>query len=126
MLNIYAHQTAALAFCEHKAYYALLMEQGTGKTLVEILDTVRRYRAGAIAAVLVLAPNGVQTNWLRVERTGALAGEVVNILPPDVALVGAHWASHGHKAQQAAQLERKGLWGVAGFERPSAHRKARL
>lgn len=60
----YAHQLRALAWARAREHYALLMEQGTGKTPVEIHDALARWGAGEIDSVLVLAPNGVHANWV--------------------------------------------------------------
>lgn len=57
------HQHTALAFIKSKNYYALLMEQGTGKTPVEINDSAQRWGRGEMDGMLVMAPSGVHTNW---------------------------------------------------------------
>jgi len=62
--KLFKHQGEALHFSEDKKYYALLMEQGTGKTATVIFDIARRYEAGEINSVIVFAPNGVHTNWV--------------------------------------------------------------
>jgi SNF2 family DNA or RNA helicase len=64
---LYQHQQQALDFIGERKFYGLLMEQRTGKTAVEILDAARRFLRGEIDALLVCAPNGVQTNWVRKE-----------------------------------------------------------
>jgi len=48
-------------------YYALGAEQGTGKTWMLLNDAERQWTAGRITGVLVVAPNGVHTNWIRRE-----------------------------------------------------------
>lgn len=62
-----AHQLEALDKLRNRTEYALLMEQGTGKTWCLLADAERLYEEGEIDAVLVLAPNGVHTNWVRRE-----------------------------------------------------------
>jgi hypothetical protein len=63
------HQSAATAAAlEHfrivGAYFAWLMEQGTGKTRT-IIDTAEAlFLAQIIEALLVVAPNGVHRNWI--------------------------------------------------------------
>lgn len=57
------HQLRALRLCEGREYFALFMEQGTGKTWTLLADAERAYAAGKIDALFVLAPNGVHTNW---------------------------------------------------------------
>lgn len=61
------HQIIALRKLSDRTAYALLMEQGTGKTWTLLADAERLYAAGTIDAVLVLAPNGVHTNWIKRE-----------------------------------------------------------
>lgn len=61
------HQTAALARLAGREGFGLFMEQGTGKTWCILADAERLFAAGAIDALLVVAPNGVHTNWVRRE-----------------------------------------------------------
>jgi SNF2 family DNA or RNA helicase len=61
------HQKIALARMEGKRNFALLMEQGTGKTWTALADAERCYIGNKIDAVCVIAPNGVHTNWIRRE-----------------------------------------------------------
>lgn len=61
------HQLEALRRMDGVEAYALLMEQGTGKTWTLLADAERNYRAGRIDALLVFAPKGVHTNWVRRE-----------------------------------------------------------
>ena len=58
-----AHQLEALRRCNGREFYALFMEQGTGKTWTILADAERAYAAGTIDALFVLAPKGVHTNW---------------------------------------------------------------
>jgi SNF2 family DNA or RNA helicase len=62
-----AHQVTALVRLEGKRNFALLMEQGTGKTWTTLADTERCYIGNKIDALLIVAPNGVHTNWIRRE-----------------------------------------------------------
>jgi SNF2 family DNA or RNA helicase len=62
-----AHQLKALKLMAGKRAFALLMEQGTGKTKVVIDDTAQWYADKVIDALLVLAPNGVHTKWVTIE-----------------------------------------------------------
>lgn len=61
------HQTIALDRMKGRKHYGLFMEQGTGKTWCLLADAERLFQAGEIQAVLVIAPNGVHTNWIRRE-----------------------------------------------------------
>jgi len=60
----FEHQLEALRRMEDKRAYALLMEQGTGKTKCLIDDAARLYGKGQINALVVIAPNGVHRNWI--------------------------------------------------------------
>lgn len=62
-----AHQLAAFNMLEGRTAFALLMEQGTGKTKVIIDDAARCWGEGKIDAVIVFAPNGVHTKWVTIE-----------------------------------------------------------
>lgn len=59
-----SQQIEALRRMNGKKWYALFMEQGTGKTWSFLGDCERYYTSGKIDAVFVLAPNGVHTNWV--------------------------------------------------------------
>jgi len=48
-------------------FYALACEQGTGKTWMILADAERLWHQGAITGLLVVAPKGVHTNWIRRE-----------------------------------------------------------
>lgn len=60
----YAHQLIALERMKGHKGFALLMEQGTGKTKVIIDDFWRLYQDGEVDTLLILAPNGVHRNWI--------------------------------------------------------------
>jgi len=62
-----AHQEVGLQRCDGKRNFAFLMEQGTGKTWLTLADTERCYIAKKIEALVVIAPNGVHSNWVRRE-----------------------------------------------------------
>ena len=55
-----------------KKSFALLMEQGTGKTKVIIDNASYLYSKGEITSLVVIAPNGVHRNWLREVKTHML------------------------------------------------------
>ncbi len=57
-------QIEGLAFLDGKRYGALFMEQGTGKTWTFLADAERYYERGKVECLVVLAPNGVHTNWV--------------------------------------------------------------
>lgn len=62
-----AHQRAVFDRAKDLAYFALLMEQGTGKTKVDIDCSAYSYEAGLIDAWAIVAPAGVHLNWTRQE-----------------------------------------------------------
>jgi SNF2 family DNA or RNA helicase len=59
------HQRKAFYMSRDKKSFALLMEQGTGKTKVIIDNASYLYSQGKITSLVVIAPNGVHRNWLR-------------------------------------------------------------
>ena len=61
------HQKRAFYLSRDKKNFALLMEQGTGKTKVIIDTGAYLYANGAIDCMVVIAPNGVHRNWLSTE-----------------------------------------------------------
>jgi hypothetical protein len=88
-----AHQQQALDLMEGKVAFALLMEQGTGKTKVAIDDCARWWSEGKIGALIVFAPNGVHTKWVTIE--------IPKHMPDWVPYIAAYYsagASQRHKA----------------------------
>lgn len=64
---LYKHQAEAISFSKGSSYFALFMEQGTGKSKV-IIETMKwLWAKQAINAVLIVAPKGVYLNWLNDE-----------------------------------------------------------
>lgn len=59
-----SQQITALERMDGKRYYALFMEQGTGKTWAFLADAERYWLRKKIVGLFVLAPNGVHTNWI--------------------------------------------------------------
>lgn len=63
----YAHQLECLnRFGRHETF-ALLAEMGTGKTWIAINNMADLWSSGDCGGALVLAPNGVHTNWTEIE-----------------------------------------------------------
>ena len=62
-----SQQITALERLDGKRFYALFMEQGTGKTWAFLADAERYWYRRKVVGLLVLAPNGVHTNWVRRE-----------------------------------------------------------
>ena len=59
----YQHQIDAVHYLYGKEYFALLMEQGTGKSKVLIDIASNLFLEKKIDAVLLIAPNGVHNQW---------------------------------------------------------------
>lgn len=71
------HQLQALQQMAGRRTYALFMEQGTGKTWTLLADAERLFAKGSIDSVLVVAPNGVHTNWINREIPAHMEGCIV-------------------------------------------------
>lgn len=90
------HQLQAFNLMEGKKFFALLMEQGTGKTKVIIDDAARNWGDGSINALFVLAPNGVHIKWVTIEIPKHL---------PDWCTYRASWYSSGSTKSHQATIE---------------------
>lgn len=62
-----SQQRTALERMDGRRWYSLFMEQGTGKTWAFLADAERYHAREKIDGLLVFAPNGVHTNWVRRE-----------------------------------------------------------
>ena len=65
----FEHQRKTFYLSRDQKVFALLMEQGTGKTKVVIDNSAYLYSKGEISALVVIAPNGVHRNWIREVET---------------------------------------------------------
>jgi SNF2 family DNA or RNA helicase len=63
----YAHQVDALRWADCREAVGFGMEQGTGKTKVQIDEAAHLYRCGKIDAVIIVAPNTVHRLWVTVQ-----------------------------------------------------------
>lgn len=61
------HQRQAFLLSRNKDIFAYLMEQGTGKSKLTIDVGCYNYAKGTIEAVIIIAINGVHSNWLETE-----------------------------------------------------------
>lgn len=61
----YGHQVRAFGFSSSIPEAALLMDQGTGKTMVAIAVAGKRYLDGEVQRVLVICPKAVKPVWPR-------------------------------------------------------------
>lgn len=61
------HQVKALEFLDGRRWGGLFCEQGTGKSWMLLADAERCFKAGKIDALVIIAPKGVHTNFVRRE-----------------------------------------------------------
>src|SRR5687768_2599511 len=90
----YKHQLYCLNKYGRMPYFALVPEQGTGKTWIVINNVADLWSSGDCDALLVLAPNGVHSNWTRLE--------IPKHMPDWVRWRAADWVSGGTKKEKAA------------------------
>lgn len=88
----YRHQLECLNRFGRKPVFALLAEMGTGKTWIVINNIADLWSSGDCDAVLVLAPNGVHSNWTRLE--------LPKHMPDWVRWKAAAWAATPRKQQR--------------------------
>lgn len=62
-----AHQVTGGELLAANPYYMLGCDMGTGKTWMLMDDAEKRFLSRQIEALLVIAPNGVHTNWVKRE-----------------------------------------------------------
>ena len=79
----YQHQKKIFNKIKDLPNYALLMEQGTGKTKVIIDNFSYLYYKGVLDGVLVIAPNGVHRNWI--------SDEIPKHMPKDIEIESLYW-----------------------------------
>lgn len=65
MIELYRHQEIALSYLRTNNFFALFMEQGTGKTLPSLFRILDLLRSGAISEALVVAPKSALGAWER-------------------------------------------------------------
>ena len=94
----FAHQLEALRVMWGRAFFALFMEQGTGKTKVVLDEAAALYLKGRVQTLLVLAPNGVHANW---------EDEIEKHLPEEINRTVAVWDSN--KASKKWEQEKHDL-----------------
>jgi len=88
----YRHQLECLNKFGRERVFALLAEMGTGKTWIVINNVADLWASGDCDAVLVFAPNGVHTNWTRLE--------LPKHMPDWVRYRSAAWAATPRKAEK--------------------------
>ena len=65
MIKLYRHQQIALSYMRSNNYFALFMEQGTGKTIPSLFRILDLLKSGAIKDALVIAPKSALGAWER-------------------------------------------------------------
>jgi SNF2 family DNA or RNA helicase len=90
------HQLTGVRELGKYDHFPLGAEQGTGKTWMLLADAENRFRKKDIDAVLVIAPNGVHTNWIVKEIPEHLS----------VPCTATYWLS-GPSKKQLARLQRQ-------------------
>lgn len=89
-----SQQVEALKASGQANYFAYLMEQGTGKTWTILAETEMLYAAGEIDALVVVAPNGVHSNWTK--------DEIPKHWGDTLPWVAVTWSSKAGKRERAA------------------------
>lgn len=93
----YKHQLECLNKFGRREAFALLAEMGTGKSWIIINNAADLWSSGQLDGMLVLAPNGVHTNWTRLE--------LPKHMPDWVRMRSAAWTASPNKAEKAALEE---------------------
>jgi SNF2 family DNA or RNA helicase len=88
----YAHQREAFEVSRTRKNFALLMDQGTGKSKVAIDTAAFSYLRGAIDAVLVVVVNGVHKAWI--------AEQFPEHLPDEIQWRGSAWRTDMNKKER--------------------------
>lgn len=76
----FAHQRQAFEQSWMEPHYALLMEQGTGKSKVVIDTAAHLYERREIDSLIVIAPKGMYENWL-IEPDGEIQTHLPDRIP---------------------------------------------
>lgn len=84
-LKSFRHQKEARQRARDREAFALLMEQGTGKTKVVIDEAADLYERKEIDTLLVIAPNGVHVNWIEIE--------IPRHMPESIVYAAAFWSA---------------------------------
>lgn len=93
-IKSYLHQKIARQYLRKHDVFALLMEQGTGKTKPTIEDIAERWLKKSIDVLLVIAPNGVHINWTEIE--------IPKHMPKGIVYEAAFWSADMNKRETKA------------------------
>lgn len=88
----YAHQLDCLNRFGRREYFALLAEMGTGKSWIVINNMADLWASADCFGALVLAPNGVHTNWI--------VNEIPAHMPDWVKYRAVAWNSSARKSER--------------------------
>ena len=78
MIKLYRHQEIALSYLRSNNYFALFMEQGTGKTIPSLFRILDLLKSGKIVDALVVAPKSALGAWERdIEKFEELDAELL-------------------------------------------------
>lgn len=66
-MELFKHQREYVDTQWAKEYFGLLWAMGTGKSAATILGAIRLFAHNKITGALIIAPNGVHTNWVKRE-----------------------------------------------------------
>ena len=78
MIKLYRHQEIALSYLRANDFFALFMEQGTGKTIPSLFRILDLLRSGSIEEALVVAPKSALGAWERdIELFDALDRDIL-------------------------------------------------
>lgn len=87
----FAHQLAEFERSALLPSRALFWEQGTGKTWYGLNSTAAAFRAGQIDGTIIVAPSGVERNWI--------TDEFPAHFPDDIPIRPHIWSTHSAKAK---------------------------
>lgn len=91
----FAHQLEAFNISKDREAYALLFEMGAGKSKPTVDTAAYLYSCGRINSVLLVAPNGVHSKWLREDFPLSI--------PDHIEYHGAVWEAGNKKAERACE-----------------------
>ena len=78
MIKLFRHQEIALSYMRSNNYFALFMEQGTGKTIPALSRILDLLKSGSIIDALVVAPKSALGAWERdIEKFDELDAEIL-------------------------------------------------
>src|ERR1039457_53825 len=91
----FAHQRECLDISWEREEYALLLEQGTGKSKIVTDNAAALYLKDRIECLVIIAPNGVHRKWVR--------EDIPLSLPDCITYKYAVWQSQSTKAERAIE-----------------------